>query len=94
MRRPPDGVAFFTLSIEKNIVCSDPDAIIDTFRGMPSIYLGAPRQGKAEIIRSMAEGAIIEGDKLEMQWKKPYSIMLRPQIIDLDKKTFESSQYP
>lgn len=79
-----------TLSVDHHDFIFKVSDIIDTLRDMPSIYLAAPRLGKAEIIRSMADGAVIDGDNLELIWKKPYSFLLCQQIIDINKGTIAS----
>ncbi len=65
--------------------------IIDTFNNLVSIYLKAPFEGKAEIIRSITDGVIIRDDEAGIIWKEPYSILLKPEILELNKKTDESA---
>ena len=60
--------------------------IIDTLRDMPVIYLQATKEEKAEIIRSMAHGIIVRGDSIQILWKKPYSYLLKNEILDYKKK--------
>ena len=70
--------------------------LIDTLRDMPVIYLQATREEKAEIIRSMAHGIIIREDAVLVLWKKPYSYLLKNEVLEYKKKlttlNFENRQ--
>jgi DNA invertase Pin-like site-specific DNA recombinase len=54
--------------------------VIDLLREMPAIYRQAPPEGKAEILRSMADGVIL-GDTVEIRWKKPYSFLMNDAVL-------------
>lgn len=61
--------------------------VIDMFRQLPQIYLEAPREGKVEILRSMATAIKLDGEDLEILWEKPYSFFVEPQVLALQKET-------
>lgn len=54
--------------------------VIDTLRDMPKIYRAAPPEGKAEILRSMADGVVI-GKNVEILWKKPFVFLLGEKVL-------------
>ena len=54
--------------------------MIDTIKRMPEIYRLAPKEGKIEILRTMASGIIIDGKQLSIKWIEPYSFLLTPEI--------------
>lgn len=60
--------------------------LIDTLRDMPVIYLQVTKEEKAEIIRSMADGIIIRGESIQIFWKKPYSYLLKNEVLEYKKK--------
>ena len=66
--------------------------IINRLRDMPLTYLKVPDEGKVEILKSMASGAIIDGSEVKIQWDKPFSFLMKPEILELNKDDLESSK--
>ncbi len=54
---------------------------IDYLRKIPRLYSHMNNKEKAELLRSMASHIIIEKEKAQIHWIKPYSFTLHPDII-------------
>ena len=66
--------------------------IINRLRDLPLTYLKVPYEGKVEILKSMASGAIIDGSEVKIQCDKQFSFLMKPEILELNKNNLESSK--
>ena len=49
---------------------------------MPIIYLNAPKEGKTEILREMAEGVTLKADSAIIHWKEPFKYLLKNELLE------------
>jgi site-specific DNA recombinase len=63
--------------------------IIDKLRDMPLIFLEAPVEGKMEILKVMASGVILNGEHVEIQWREPFSFLMKDEILQLKETLTE-----
>ena len=55
---------------------------IDSLRDEPATMLSADPDHKPETLRNLAEGITIDGGVLTLRWKKPYSFLMKPVLLE------------
>ena len=57
---------------------------VDELRDRPAAFLKADPEGKADILKQMAERVIISENGIRIDWKKPYVYLMRPILRRLE----------
>ena len=60
--------------------------VIDDFKNFPSIFKQASYELKAKMLCEVAERIVLDGDSLSIYWKKPFSILIKPELFHLQEK--------
>lgn len=55
---------------------------IDSLRDEPDALLSASLDQKPENLRNLADGITINSDTLSLRWKKPYSFLMKPVLLE------------
>ncbi len=54
---------------------------IELLRDDPAVFLGASNEKKAILFKGFGSGVTVRGEKLSINWKKPYSFLMRPALL-------------